>query len=392
MSAAIPLTGVANGWWRDLARMAGSAALDAIDGRTLLGERAMLGGFRVPARVSAGGGCRLYAARSGDLALNLSRADDRDLLPALFETDADCSTEAAVTAHIAEWDAHALVARGRLLGLAIAAVDEPEVPRAACTPLTMAAATALPTRRAPRVLDLSALWAGPLAAHLLWLLGAEVTKVETRTRPDAMREGDAAFFALLNQGKASVVLDFHDAQDRAALLTLIARSDIVIEAARPRGLEQLGIRADDIVRAQPGLTWMTITGHGAAGEAARWVGFGDDCGVAASLSAALRDAGGRAGFVGDAIADPLTGIYAAKAAWSAWASGGCGRLGVAMSGVVAEAMAAARAHDAPSFNRELIAWATSAGEPFPPVRHRDVARISPLGADTRTSLASCAPC
>lgn len=392
MSAAIPLTGIADGWLCDLARTAGSATLDGIDGRTLLGERAMLGGFRIPARVSAGGGCRLYAARGGDIALNLARADDRDLLPALFETDADCSSEAAVTAHIAERDAHALVVRGRLLGLAIAAVDEPEVPGAACTPLTMAAATALPTPRAPRVLDLSALWAGPLAAHLLWLLDADVTKVETRKRPDMMREGDAAFFALLNQGKASVVLDFHDAQDRAALLALIACSDIVIEAARPRALEQLGIRADEIVRAQPGLTWITITGHGASGEAANWVGFGDDCGVAAGLSAALRDASGKAGFVGDAIADPLAGIYAAKTAWTAWASGRGGRLGVAMSGVVAEAMAVARAHDAPSFNRDLVAWAASAGEPFPPVPHRDVARVSPLGADTRASLAGCAPC
>ncbi|MEG3143629.1 CoA transferase [Sphingomonas sp. RT2P30] len=391
MSAAIPLTGIADGWLRDLARTAGSAALDGIDGRTLLGERAMLGGFRIPARVSAGGGCRLYAARNGEIALNLARADDRDLLPALFETDADCSTDAAVTAHIAERDAYGLVARGRLLGLAIAAEDETGPPPAACAPLTIGDTTARPAR-APRVLDLSALWAGPLAAHLLSLLGAEVTKVETRRRPDAMREGDAAFFALLNQGKASVVLDFHDEQDRAALLALIARSDIVIEAARPRALEQLGIRADEIVHAQPGLTWMTITGHGASGDAAHWVGFGDDCGVAAGLDAALRDASGKAGFVGDAIADPLTGIYAAKAAWSAWVSGRAGRLGVAMSGVVAEAMATARAYDAPSFNRDLVAWAASAGEPFASVRHRDVARVSPLGADTRASLAGGAPC
>lgn len=392
MSVAIPLTGIADGWLRNLARMAGSAALDGIDSRTLLGERAMLGGFRIPARVSAGGGCRLYAARNGDIALNLARADDRDLLPALFETDADCSTDAAVTARIAERDAHTLVARGRLLGLAIAAVDGSEVPGAARTLLTMATTTPPPARRAPRVLDLSALWAGPLAAHLLWLLGAEVTKVETRRRPDAMRDGDAAFFALLNQGKASAVLDFHDAQDRATLRALIARSDIVIEAARPRALEQLGIRADDIVRAQPGLTWMTITGHGASGEAANWVGFGDDCGVAAGLSAALRDAGGSAGFVGDAIADPLTGIYAAKAAWPAWVSGRGGRLGVAMSGVVAEAIAAARAHDAPSFNRELLTWAASVGGPFPLVGHRKVTRVSPLGADTCASLAGRAPC
>jgi hypothetical protein len=392
MSVAIPLAGIADKWLSELARLTERAALDGIDGPTLLGERAMLGGFRIPARVSAGGGCRLYASRTDDMALNLARADDRELLPALFETDIDCRTPAQIAACIAERDAHAMLARGRLLGMAIAAEDEPGTPRASGTLLMAATSAARGRHGAPRVLDLSALWAGPLAGHLLWLLGAEVTKVETLARPDATRVGDAAFFALLNQGKASAVLDFREAQDRAALLALIAGSDIVIEAARPRALEQLGIRADEIVRSQPGLTWITITGHGASGDAANWVGFGDDCGVAAGLSGALRNACGRTGFVGDAIADPLTGIYAARAAWTAWAAGQGGRIGVAMSGVVAEAMAAARAHDTPGFNRELINWGASSGTAFPAVRRREVGHVSQLGADTRASLARWASC
>ena len=43
----------------------------------------------------------------------------------------------------------------------------------------------------------------------------------------------------------------------------------------------------------PGLVWITITAHGVQGEAANWIGFGDDCGVAAGLSAALHAATGR---------------------------------------------------------------------------------------------------
>lgn len=388
----IPLTGVANLWVETLARASGDARLARIAGATLIGERAMLGGFRIPGAVSAGGGCRLHEARDGAVALNLSRPADRELLPALFETDAlDIGDEQAIAALVAERQAEPLVARGRLMGLAIAAEREDSPPGPACVTL-VEGASVVPRSTRPKVLDLSALWAGPLAGHLLWLTGAEVTKVESRTRPDAMRDGDDALFALLNQGKASVALDFRAHDDRRALLDLIAQADIVIEAARPRALAQLGIDADERVRAKPGQVWVTITGHGAAGEAADWIGFGDDCGVAAGLSAALRTASGRLGFVGDAIADPLTGIRAATVAWDAWRIGRGGRFGLSMRGVAAQALAEARAADPVSLDAELKAWSEAAGRPFPTVRRRAALPLPAWGADTAACLASLAPC
>ncbi|WP_380780880.1 CoA transferase [Sphingomonas sp. R86520] len=389
MTVAMPLADVAETWVRDFEHLTGQR-LAAVDGATLLGERAMLGGFRIPSRVSAGGGCRIFDTRTGGVALNLARPDDWTLLPALFETDADYRDVAAVAAGMVMQDGDDLVARGRVLGLAIAAANgTPDIVRA-CTVIMRAAGSSPPGRRAPRVLDLSALWAGPLAAHLLWLAGADVTKIESRTRPDAMRRGDAAFFALLNQGKASVALDLTVAAEREALLALIARSDIVIEAARPRALEHLGIRANELVRGQPGLTWITITGHGAQGDAANWVGFGDDCAMSAGLGAALHDVAGRTGFVGDAVADPLTGIRAAGVAWQAWKSGQGGRYGLAMSGVVAEAMAIARRSG--DFDALLIAWAAAEGMPFPTVQSRTTGPVAALGADTRTALAELLLC
>ena len=352
----------------------------------------MLGGFRIPGEVSAGGGCRLYAARDGAVALNLARASDRELLPALFETDAfDTEDAAAIAAQIARFDAGPLVARGRLMGLAIAAEREDGPPGPTCVTLVESAPTTAPTRP-PKVLDLSALWAGPLAGHLLWLAGAQVTKVESLTRPDAMRDGDDALFALLNQGKASVALDFRSPDGRRALLALIAQADIVIEAARPRALAQLGIDAETLLRAKPGQVWVTITGHGAEGSAADWVGFGDDCAVAAGLSAALRAASGRAGFVGDALADPLTGVAAAKTAWEAWRTGRGGRFGLSMRGVAAQALAEARAADPVALDAELKAWSDAAGRPFPAVRRRSALALPAWGADTVACLASLPPC
>jgi crotonobetainyl-CoA:carnitine CoA-transferase CaiB-like acyl-CoA transferase len=306
------------------------------------------------------------------VALNLARAADRELLPALFETDSlDSNDLAAVARQIAVSDAEALVLRGRLLGLAIACEHELRPPPAvACTELSPGLARVAARRSAPRVLDLSALWAGPLAAHLLWLAGADVVKVESRTRPDTMRVGDEAFYALLNQGKAHVSLDLTDHNDRQALRSLVADCDIVIEAARPRALAQLGIDVAQWVHNIPGLVWITITGHGATGEAGNWVGFGDDCGVAAGLSAALREVCGHTGFVGDAIADPLTGIFAARAAWAAWSAGQGARLGLALSCVVATCLAQALEQDAQGFQAELRAWSAAAGQPFPTVRQR----------------------
>ncbi len=389
----IPLAPLADRALGRLASASASRAIAALDGATILGERAMRAGLKIPGRRSAGGGCHLFDAIGDVVALNLARPADREMLPALLETgELDFNDDASIAAYIARADGRALVARGRSMGLAIAAEHERQpapasdaLPRFA-TQLAGSCRSSAGVRAAPRVVDLSALWAGPLAAHLLALAGAEVVKVESRSRPDALRAAGDGLYALLNQGKAAVTADLADPGDRHALLSLIARSDIVIEAARPRALAQLGIDADAIVRATPGLVWISITGHGAAGEPAEWVGFGDDCAVAGGMSAALRSASGRAGFVGDAIADPLTGIFAALAAWDAWTSRRSVRLGLAMSQVVAGCLATARCENPDQLRSSLLAWARAAGQPFPRVTRRSIEARSPFLGDIQGYL------
>jgi hypothetical protein len=390
----IPLSRCADDVIARLARATGAAALAALDGLTLLGERAMLAGFTIPDRTSAGGGCRLFDAIDDTIALNLARPADRELLPALFQAEAlDAGDEQAIGAQIAQCDAAALVVRGRSMGLAIAAEHEQRPATIEpVTPLVAGNVAQTKSRQAPRVVDLSALWAGPLASHLLWLAGAEVIKIESRARPDAMRDGQREFFALLNQGKASVVCDFAQPDDKRALIALLHTADIVIEAARPRALAQLGIDAAAIVRKTPGLVWVTITAHGAERDAAHWVGFGDDCAVAGGLSAALRAACGRTGFVGDAIADPLAGAYAALTAWEAWGSRRSGRFAVTMSHVVAHCLAEARRNDAKRLERDLLEWSAAVGCPFPEVKRRAIGPLRRLGEDTRSYLSQVTTC
>jgi hypothetical protein len=374
----IPLARWADRRLAELAALCGSPALTALDGQTLLGERAAINGFRIPGLTSAGGGCRLLRARDGWFALNLARDADRELLPALFGTDAlDPADDAAIAAHVAGAETGWLLERGRTLGLAVASTAETPTPAAIQTLTTGPSAS--PPVAAPLVLDLSALWAGPLAGHLLHLAGARVIKVESAARPDHMRQGDPSLFAQLNQGKDNVALDLRQDSGSRALLALIDRADIVIEAARPRALRQMGIDANQLVRQKQGRIWLTITGHGASGEAADWTGFGDDCGIAGGLGAELARLTGRPGFVGDAIADPLTGIVAALAGWRAWQSGQSSRIGIAMRGVVAAALADEGGHH---LDGSLRQWAGSIGALFPLCTHRvPTGRVAALGAD-----------
>ena len=385
----IPLARWADRQLRLLADETGSSRIAALNGATLLAERGSNGGYVINGRVSAGiGGSRLMQTRDGSwFALTIIRDEDRTLLPALFGDDTIRIDDLqAIAAAVALHDCADLVERGRLLGLPVASADETPASPAVET-LVRGPRRARPVGHRPLVIDLSAIWAGPLAGHLLWLAGAEVVKVESATRPDLIRRDDPATFDLINQGKASVLVDFASAGEKAALLALIARADVVIESSRVRALRQLGIDAEALVRAVPGLVWLSVTGHGATGEAANWTGIGNDCGVAGGLARAMADAGGAIGYVGDAIADPLTGIVGAREAWRALASGQAQRIGLAMSAIAARALAEERAHDGPALDAELRSWSAAFGQPFPRVPRRALtAEVRPLGADTERYL------
>jgi hypothetical protein len=392
---AIPLARWADRQLRLLARETGSARIAALDGATIVGERGSNGGYRINGRVSAGiGGSRLMETRDGGwFALTIIRAEDRELLPALFADAAiDPHDNDAIAAAVARHDCDDLVERGRLLGLPVASADEtPASPPVAA--LARGPHRERDAAHRPLVIDMSAIWAGPLAGHLLWLAGAEVVKVESATRPDLIRRDDPATFDLINQGKASIAVDFASDSEKAALIELIRRADVVLESSRPRALRHLGIDADALVRKTPGLVWLTVTGHGATGEAAMWTGIGNDCGVAGGLSRALADASGAIGYIGDAIADPLTGIVAAIEGWRAYRAGSACRLGFAMSAIAARALREERDHDRAALEAELRAWGTALGHGFPQVPRREMlAEVRPLGGDTECYLPAITPC
>ncbi|MCW1431188.1 CoA transferase [Novosphingobium sp. JCM 18896] len=389
-SPAIPLARWADRHLRLLAEETGSPRIAALTGDTIVGERGSNGDYTINGRISAGlGGSRLMPTRDGGwFALTLIRTEDRELLPALFLDDGiDVHSPEAIAAAVAQHDCADLVMRGRLLGLPVASADEAP----ASPPVELLVEGPHRQREpghVPLVVDLSAIWAGPLAGHLFWLAGAEVVKVESRSRPDLIRRDDPATFDLINQGKASVMIDMASDTDKAALVGLIRRADFVIESSRVRALKQLGIDAEALVKETPGLVWLSVTGHGASGDAAMWTGIGNDCAVAGGLARALADASGTIGYVGDAIADPLTGITGALEAWRAYRSGTARRIGLAMSAITARALAEERAYDPALLRAELLGWAEANGQPFPKVPRRALAaEVRELGADTAAWLA-----
>jgi len=278
-------------------------------------------GLEARGQCSANGSCHLWRCQDGQwIALNLSRPQDWALLPALFQQNKPLTQLEEVAKQVALHPAEALLAQGRLLGLAIAVTRTGHsASNKPWSNITVNGPDRQQTSEYPLVLDLSALWAGPLCSHLLQQCGAQIIKVESLQRPDGARlneqPGAKAFYEQLNSNKELCVLDFHSAKDLRKLKNLVAHSDIVIESSRPRALQQLGIHAETIVTGQSGKIWISITGYGRSEPQANWIAYGDDAAVSAGLFEVMDE---KPVFTGDAIADPLTGLHAALAAYTFW--------------------------------------------------------------------------
>ncbi len=286
----------------------------------ILGERAELLQLPIADAVSANGSCRLIGCRDGWIAVNLPRASDHELVPALIERMPSGEAWQQLEAAAADRTASSLVTQAALLGLAVAEVGETR----SSFVLPDRAGAARAWERRPLVVDLSALWAGPLCSALLAEAGCAVTKVESVHRPDSTAASSAAFDARLNGRKARMAIDPRRPGDLGELRHLIRSSDLVITSARPRGLASLGI--EETLHAHRG-AWIAITAHADSDR----IGFGDDCAAAAGLLDWTDTQSPH--FLGDAIADPLTGLAAAAAALAALATQKGGRQGITLSAV-----------------------------------------------------------
>jgi hypothetical protein len=307
----------------------------------ILADRAAWSGWRRRGTVSANGTCHLVRAADGWLAVSLSRPVDLRSLPAVLGRELAGDPWHELRQHAAPRPAADVAAAAQLVGIPAAALGSQlasqdatvrETPAAAASPAIRLSRLGEPGAAPRLVLDLSAMWAGPLCASILHRAGWDVLKAEDARRPDGARNGSAEFYASLHRGIPAVQLDFGSAAGRAELLRLAGLAGIIVESSRPRALRQLGLVAEDWLGAAPGRTWISVTGYGRDDPQDR-VAFGDDAAVAGGLVA--RGADGGPVFCGDAIADPLTGLHAGLAGLAAQASGGGWLADVPMAGVCA---------------------------------------------------------
>ena len=112
--------------------------------------------------------------------------------------------------------------------------------------------------------------AAPLATCRLADAGARVLKIE-RDRGDFARHyddaagGESAYFAWLNRGKESIVLDIKDDADRPLLDRLLARADVFVQNLAPGAAARAGVGSETLRRRHPRLVTCDVSGYGEHG-------------------------------------------------------------------------------------------------------------------------------
>ena len=125
-----------------------------------------------------------------------------------------------------------------------------------------------------KVLDFTAIMAGPYCTLMLADMGADVLKVESFPEGDGSRRfdpkvnGESYCFAVLNRNKKSLALNMKDARGKEIFLKLARDADIIIENYRPGVTRKLGIDYEAVKAINPGIIYASISGFGQTGPTA----------------------------------------------------------------------------------------------------------------------------
>jgi benzylsuccinate CoA-transferase BbsF subunit len=150
-----------------------------------------------------------------------------------------------------------------------------------------------------RVLDFCWVGAGALVTQTLALHGAEVIKIESRTRPDNLRVAppfrpgtgglDASgYFASRNANKKSFALNMRHPRASALARRLATMSSVVTSNFRPGVMERWGLGYEELRAGQPGLIYLIMPMQGTTGPNKDYAGFGS---TIAALSGLMEPSG-----------------------------------------------------------------------------------------------------
>jgi formyl-CoA transferase len=172
-----------------------------------------------------------------------------------------------------------------------------------------------------RILDASRILAGPFAGQLLGDLGAEVIKLErpgagddTRTwGPPFVEERTSAYYLACNRNKRGLTLDLAHPDGQRVLHRLLPQFDAVLENLLPGSAAKLGLSPQQLWAVDPGLIVCSISGFGRTGPLADQAGYDLAIQAMSGLMSITGQPEGQPTKVGVAVADVLTGLYAANA-------------------------------------------------------------------------------
>ena len=165
------------------------------------------------------------------------------------------------------------------------------------------------------ILDLTHVLAGPFATHTLQDLGARIIKVERPGTGDDTRafppfvNGESAYFATLNAGKQSIVLDLKAKGDRTIFERLLARADVLVENYRPGAMDRLGYGWKAMSRRLPRLVYAAVSGFGQTGPDAGKPAYDMVVQARGGVMSITGEAGGPPVRVGASIGDIVAGMF-----------------------------------------------------------------------------------
>jgi benzylsuccinate CoA-transferase BbsF subunit len=148
--------------------------------------------------------------------------------------------------------------------------------------------------RGLRVIDFTWVGVGPLLTKYLADFGAEVIRIESRTRPDSLRhappfvEGKpgierSGHFLNLNTSKQHVTLNLNRPQGRELARRLVAEADVVAESFTAHVMENWHLTYEDLRQVKPDLVMVSLSMEGRTGPHREALGFGTVLQAAAGL-------------------------------------------------------------------------------------------------------------
>jgi len=168
-----------------------------------------------------------------------------------------------------------------------------------------------------RVLELATLIAGPFAGRYLADFGAEVIKIEQPGTGDPLRSwgkkannGDSLWHLVQSRGKQSVAADLHHPRDQAFVRRLALDSDVLLENFRPGRLEAWNLDPVDLMRANPRLIVVRISGYGQDGPLRDQPGFGTIAEAAGGLRYITGDPDRPPARTGLSLGDSIPSLHA----------------------------------------------------------------------------------